>query len=413
MHRMIFAALLWLLPAAALAQSVPAQVDWQNPPPPLAQVHGPQADIADNFNVADFIEPGYPHTDNEEIASGEGAFRAVCFPTHHAYNDSIVKPGQPGMNDHYHAVFGNPLGDVITAYSDLRTSGLSSCFNKLWRSAYWLPAMVVWNADGSSHTITPDVVIIYYKRPGINMPQCQPTSAAYIGRCVPLPNGLKGIAGYDMLTGTQPSGKTSFSCIVYTTQMPGGHVGQSQKDIPTAASTCPAVPSGETLVKRVLNLKVEFPPCWNGTDLDSPNHRSHLADYVYNPATGRAACPATHPYAFWRYTAQFQWIMDASLPTDGLWWVNRPGWYLDSDRRYGKPQLKPGTTFHFDLFDGMSPYMKVRIEANCINRVLSCFDADLGNGEKLKRLWLSTNLTRVQPRPAASREPASVKLSHH
>ena len=56
---------------------------------------------------------------------------------------------------------------------------------------------------------------------------------------------------------------------------------------------CPSCPLVETVlesrVKTFLELHVNFPDCWDGKHLDSPDHQSHMAhsrDYV---------CPASHP----------------------------------------------------------------------------------------------------------------------
>jgi hypothetical protein len=392
--------------SVALAQE---QVDYNNPPPPLAKEFGPLDSVADNVTIADFLEPGDSHTTNEEIGSEEGAFRGNCFPTHNAYSDPIVYPGFPGKSPHLHTNFGNRQGLTITSYAERRTVGLSSCYNVLWRSAYWVTAMIRYKADGTRDVRMPYQVDIYYKRPGKNMAQCIPGTPTYIGRCVALPNGMVGIAGYDMLSGTSPSGQISFNCIIYTNQNSGGYGGPTKTNIVDAAGSCPAFPGTDTGVKKVLNWRITFPSCWNGVDLDSPNHRSHLADMFYHPETGRLACPATHPYHMWRYTAQFKYEMDSHLPTDGVWYSGRPGWYLDSDRMHGVVMKKPGTTAHFDLADALSPYMKRHIEDNCIDRVLSCNNADLGNGQRLKRIW-TASVPQIRPRPFAAKEPSTVHI---
>lgn len=42
-----------------------------------------------------------------------------------------------------------------------------------------------------------------------------------------------------------------------------------------------------------LRVELAFPSCWNGKDLDSPNHRDHVA---YDKAVHKGApCPASHP----------------------------------------------------------------------------------------------------------------------
>jgi hypothetical protein len=40
-----------------------------------------------------------------------------------------------------------------------------------------------------------------------------------------------------------------------------------------------------------LRLHVNFPNCWDGTNLDSANHQSHMSYSV------RGSCPSTHPVA--------------------------------------------------------------------------------------------------------------------
>jgi hypothetical protein len=50
-----------------------------------------------------------------------------------------------------------------------------------------------------------------------------------------------------------------------------------------APTACPAN-ADQVLVMR-------FPDCWNGRDLDSPDHKSHLAYRV------RGVCPAGYPVA--------------------------------------------------------------------------------------------------------------------
>ena len=44
--------------------------------------------------------------------------------------------------------------------------------------------------------------------------------------------------------------------------------------------------------KNGLRLQVYFPMCWNGKDLDSVNHRSHMA---YPSRYNGGNCPSTHP----------------------------------------------------------------------------------------------------------------------
>jgi hypothetical protein len=62
------------------------------------------------------------------------------------------------------------------------------------------------------------------------------------------------------------------------------------------ASVTPQIAAGSSGIPRcqantTLQLHVNFPDCWNGTTLDSTNHKSHMAYSV----AGR--CPRSHPVA--------------------------------------------------------------------------------------------------------------------
>jgi hypothetical protein len=55
---------------------------------------------------------------------------------------------------------------------------------------------------------------------------------------------------------------------------------------PPRSAVVPNCPSN-----RALHLRATFPGCWNGRDLDSADHKRHMAYAV----SGR--CPRTHPVA--------------------------------------------------------------------------------------------------------------------
>jgi hypothetical protein len=54
------------------------------------------------------------------------------------------------------------------------------------------------------------------------------------------------------------------------------------------SSTIPTCPDAR---RRSLRLHVTFPNCWDGTNLDSPDHQSHVAYSL------RGRCPSSHPVA--------------------------------------------------------------------------------------------------------------------
>jgi hypothetical protein len=75
-------------------------------------------------------------------SDGQGDFRTKCQPSHFAFDDPIVFPGQVGKS-HLHVFFGNTLSSASSTAESLRTTGNSTCRGgTVNRSSYWVPAMV-------------------------------------------------------------------------------------------------------------------------------------------------------------------------------------------------------------------------------------------------------------------------------
>ncbi len=119
-----------------------------------------------------------------------------------------------------------------------------------------------------------------------------------------------------------------------------------------------------------VGVQLRFPQCWDGTNLDSADHRSHLAYISYD--TGVAACPAGHPVH----------IPEITLT---IWWAQHGDseqWYLSSDRMIGMTHAN-GSTFHSDWFGAWDPTIQDRWLNECIRALRSCIDGELGDGSKL------------------------------
>ena len=274
-----------------------------------------------------------------------GAFRFSCTAGQVLADDPVVYPGQPGAS-HLHQFFGNTGVNAGTTYATLRTSGSSTCGSALNRSGYWQPAMIA--QDGS--VLKPNGWAIYYKRVPAGTAECARRAKA----CVSIPTGIRFIYGYDMLTGTPATGSIKWLCV----QNGGNGVGEAA----TMTGALAKCPNGAELEARL-----EAPDCWDGVNVDSANHRSHVA--YGNYVTNGYKCPASHPVNIPQFTNGSIWTVTDALRTAAL----------SSDM--GKPQ---GTTFHADYFEGWNPAAKAVWEANCLNKLLNCSGGDLGNGRQLK-----------------------------
>jgi hypothetical protein len=304
-----------------------------------------------------------------------------------AYDDPIVYPGQPGRS-HLHQFYGNTKADAYSTYRTLRTSGDSTCMSPLNRSAYWMPAML----DGRGNVVRPDYVTIYYKRRPASDPKCDPAKDPQAqGICVSLPRGLKFVFGRDMMNPAAPStGTPYFNC-----DGPGAIPGK-YPDLVTAAKNCPT--------GARLGAVLSAPGCWDGKNLDSPDHRSHVSFGSYGN-WGYLKCPATHPYVIPQFTMGAWYTVDDTLDRSGTWEAGKTTtWHLSSDAMPGMPLKRPGTTLHADWWGAWDDQVLAMWIDNCINKMLNCSGGDLGNGKQLKQAWAFswTASPRLVPAPAGT-----------
>lgn len=361
----------------------PAPTPAPTPAPAPATIPTPGLDmVADGIDVAAYLTKSWgtgaiPPSSTPDVV---GAFRFICQPGQLAFDDPIVYPGQPGKS-HLHQFFGNTGANANSTYASLRTSGSSTCGNFLNRSAYWMPAMM----NGKGMVVSPNYVSIYYKRRPASDPECAKMAKA----CVQIPRGLRFVFGYDMLNPMgERTGAGYFNCDGV------GAIPGHYPSIVDAAKNCP--------IGAHLGAVISSPECWNGKDLDSPNHRSHVAYTVRDVGTGRVSCPATHPYMIAQFTLGAWWDVDADLDRSGTWDGAFNSWHLSSDDMPGMP-MKPGTSFHADWFGAWNDEVLAMWENGCINLKLNCSGADLGNGKQLKQgypdKWTaSPHLVPIPPR---------------
>ena len=357
------------LPRTEVLEPVPTPTPTPTPAPvpaplPVGDPMGVQLGaIASNFDVNAELVPswGTGALPASALPDVVGAFRFICNASHLAYDDPIVYPGQPGKS-HLHQFFGNTGADANSTYASLRTTGSSTCNSPLNRSAYWMPAMM----NGKGQVVKPDYVAIYYKRRPKSDPLCAKIGVA----CVDLPRGLRFVFGHNMLNPAQsPTGAAYFNCDG-ATAVPGHY-----PDIVTAAQNCP--------IGNKLGAIIAAPECWDGKNLDSADHRSHVAYSAYI-GQSYAQCPATHPYVIPTFQMGVWYTTDADLDRSGSWSAATSTWHLSSDAMAGMPMMKPGTTFHADWFGAWDDSVMNMWASNCVDKLLNCSGGDLGNGKQMK-----------------------------
>jgi hypothetical protein len=347
-------------------------------PVPPDSTAAPLTPITDNFNTADGIITASWGIPPSMGVDPDGAFRFICAAGQIRYDDPIVLPGQPGKS-HLHQFYGNLSADASSTYQSLRTVGDSTCSYSgapVNRSGYWIPAML----DGAGHVVLPDYVAIYYKRHPASSRECTISDAHQEGICVGIPTGLRFVTGYNMATGTS-NAHPFFYCQDSAT-VTGTH-STLHDNIPQVIPDCA---SGAR-----LTINIGSPDCWNGKDLDSPDHRSHMAygSAVWNGVESVYKCPATHPYVIPQLSVISFYTTDANFMAGK--------WHLSSDEMVAGSV--PGSTMHADYWEAWSPVVRDTWLAHCIDGHLICAGGDLGNGTAIKGQTVPTANPRLVPIP--------------
>lgn len=272
-------------------------------------------------------------TQTKAERSDQSAFRQSCDFTHFNYDDPIVYPNQPGAS-HLHLFFGNS-GTNARSTVDTLINGASSCpgGSGANASSYWMPAMI--GLDGLP--ITPDFSMMYYKQIFWMTPRNIET----------IPVGLKIIAG-DHSVAPQPEHVVDWRC-------------KRENDFSGNFRTIPETscqPGDQLLVE------ISFPSCWDGKNLDSFNHRSHMA------YPGLNGCPTTHPVQLPHMTMNIGYNITKANQTE------YKKWKLSSDHD-GQPG---GSSTHADYWAAWNPDIQELWVNNCIRAQKDCRNGLLADG---------------------------------
>jgi Domain of unknown function (DUF1996) len=258
------------------------------------------------------------------LRQSQAVWSTKCNLSHQAPDDPIVLPARPGAS-HLHDFFGNVSVNANTTTASLARAA-STCvrgMDEVDKAAYWTPALLL---NGQPVTGSPDEhrIDAYY---------------SVLDKPLPLremPVGLRMIAGDSSARSPQPTKIVHYNCLWYPA---GGQATSASAVIPT----CPA--------GTYLSAKIVFPGCWDGVNLDSPDHKSHMA------YPSRNQCPVTHP---------------VRLPTLGI----RLRWKTARGFSSSQAALSSGGQFsmHADFWNVWSPAVMQWLVDNCLNATRNCTD---------------------------------------
>ena len=237
-----------------------------------------------------------------------------------APDDPIVFPGQPGAA-HMHVFTGNTSVDAYSTQGSLE-AGSTNCLLDRDTATYWMPQLYAENGSA----VLPYHARAYYRAGTLNQ-------VSYI------PRGLKIIAGDAKATTPQNKGIAGWQC---RTVSPDEVAIAKQATIPTCAST------------DLLEASVVFPNCWDGVNLDSADHKSHMS---YSNADGKPDdCDTAHPVIIPQLTVAYRYKPGTTNSNA----------YLSSGNS--------GLTLHADFWNAWHQPTLDALVDRCINDGVHCGD---------------------------------------
>ncbi|KAH8900242.1 hypothetical protein GQ53DRAFT_869639 [Thozetella sp. PMI_491] len=238
--------------------------------------------------------------------------------------DPLVNPGQVPSSHAHQIVGGNGFNATMTTGDVSSTASCTTCAFADDFSNYWTANLYFKAKNGTYKRVTQGGaalqfsdrfstqigggVLVYYV-------------SAQPGKITAFKPGFRMLVGDPNMRSRPDATLKRQNCYrCYTGPNFGGDVSAPCQDgkIDTEALPPKACPGG-------IRSNIHFPTCWDGKNLDSPNHKDHVTYPTGGPATFLSlggACPSTHPVRIPQLMYEVVWdttpFNDKSLwPEDG------------------------------------------------------------------------------------------------
>ncbi|KAF2856697.1 hypothetical protein T440DRAFT_550043 [Plenodomus tracheiphilus IPT5] len=248
-------------------------------------------------------------------AAAQNMLRFACSQLVVERTDPLVNPGMK-YTPHLHQIVGGDSFNVTMDPSNdpAQLSKCTSCSFVQDKSNYWT-AVMFFKAKNGSYIRVPQI--------GNGGPQGKLINDGgldvyYIpsGKTTAFKKGFRMLAGSATNTDASKVKLANICHRCWTSSSESTFVGGA----PCSGSDTVAIPKDPKC--KLIRQTIIFPTCWDGKNLDSPDHQSHVAYGQGSGANGGGACPSTHPTKLPQVMYELMWdvnkFADKSLwPTDG------------------------------------------------------------------------------------------------
>lgn len=289
------------------------------------------------------------------FAPGTSAFwRLPCL------NPLLIERADPIVNSgavagHLHTIMGGNGFNFTMDYDDARSSTCSSCTVTADSSNYWIPTLY-YQAQNGTFTSVPQLggATIYYL----------PRRGTDSEKVLAFPPGFRMLAGDPRLrnyTDVPEQSAIKYACLNFS-----GDGGPKTHGFPQR--NCP----------NGYRHQIFFPSCWDGKNLDSPNHKSHMA---YPDGVTMGSCPSTHPVRL--VSIFYEVIYETNLFSD-QWYSSTAPFVLSN----GDPT---GYGLHGDFVNGWDVDILQKAIDNCNSTsgvIEECLEFEYYETERVRNCYL-------------------------
>jgi hypothetical protein len=222
-------------------------------------------------------------------------FTVNCHPLSIQRSDPIVQPGIPSA--HVHSIVGGNAFQRNMGPTGALLANATTCDKAIDHSNYWVPQLYHYRVQDRLWEMVPYMgTAVYYQKRACDY---APGKVVCDKSVVPLapPDGFRMVAG-DPYRRTQNNSDFADRAVAIMCIFDGG----SKEYNGFPPRQC-----------NTMRSEVYFPSCWDGKNIDSADHKTHVSYPAIGDYNG-GVCPPSHPVAI--FSIFYEFFFDTSKYTD-------------------------------------------------------------------------------------------------